>query len=60
MNKTVTFITCAIIICLAIFFNIIAFIIPQHVSVLGTICYCAIADVLFIFCALAIWDSRAE
>lgn len=60
MNKTVTFITCAIIICLAIFFNIIAFIIPQHVSVLGTICYCAIADALFIFCAWAIWDSRAE
>lgn len=60
MNKTITFITCAIIICLAIFFNIIAFIIPQHVSVLGTIFYCAIADVLFIFCALAIWDSRAE
>lgn len=60
MNKTVTFITCVIIICLAIFFNIIAFIIPQHVIVLGTICYCAIADVLFTFCALAIWDSRAE
>ena len=60
MNKTVTFIICAIIICLAIFFNIIAFIIPQHVNTLGTICYCALADVLFIFCALAIWDSRAE
>ena len=60
MNKTVTFVTCVIIICLAIFFNIIAFIIPQHVNILGTICHCALADVLFIFCALAIWDSRAE
>ena len=60
MNKTVVFITCAIIVFLTIFFNIIAFAVPQHVNIIGTICYCAIADVLFTFCALAIWDSRAE
>ena len=60
MNKAVTLITCAIVVCLTILFNIIAFIVPQHVSILGTICYCALADVLFIFCALAIWDSRAK
>ena len=60
MNKTVTFITCAAIVCLTILFNIIAFTVPQHVNIIGTICYCAIADVLFAFCALAIWDSRAE
>ena len=60
MNKAVTFITCAIIVCLTILFNIIAFTVPQHVNILGTICYCAIADMLFTFCALAIWDSRAE
>ena len=60
MNKTVVFITCAIIVFLAIFFNIIAFAVPQHVNIIGTICYCASADVLFTFCALAIWDSRAE
>ena len=60
MNKAVTFITCAIIVCLTILFNIIAFTVPQHVNIIGTICYCAIADVLFTFCALAIWDSRAE
>ena len=60
MNKAVTFITCAIIVCLTILFNIIAFTVPQHVNILGTICYCALADVSFTFCALAIWDSRAE
>ena len=60
MNKTVTFITCAAIVFLTILFNIIAFTVPQHVNIIGTICYCAIADVLFTFCALAIWDSRAE
>ena len=60
MNKTVTFITCAAIVFLAILFNIIAFTVPQHVNIIGTICYCAIADVMFTFCALAIWDSRAE
>ena len=60
MNKAVTFITCAIIVCLTILFNIIAFAVPQHVNIIGTICYCAIVDVLFTFCALAIWDSRAE
>ena len=60
MNKTVTFITCTAIVCLMIFFNIIAFIIPQHVNIIGTICYCALADVMFTFCAWAIWDSRAE
>ena len=60
MNKAVTFITCAIIVCLTILFNIIAFTVPQHVNILGTICYCALADVMFTFCALAIWDSRAE
>ena len=60
MNKAVTFITCAIIVCLTILFNIIAFTVPQHVNILGTICYCAIADMLFTFCALAIWDSMAE
>ena len=60
MNKAVTFITCAIIVCLTILFNIIAFIIPQHVNIIGTICYCALADVMFTFCVLAIWDSRAE
>ena len=60
MNKAVTFITCAIIVCLTILFNIIAFTVPQHINILGTICYCALADVMFTFCALAIWDSRAE
>lgn len=60
MNKAVTFITCAAIVCLTILFNIIAFTVPQHVNILGTICYCALADVMFAFCALAIWDSRAE
>ena len=60
MNKAVTLITCAIIVFLTILFNIIAFIVPQHVNILGTICYCALADVSFIFCALAIWDSRAK
>ena len=60
MNKTVTFITCAAIVFLTILFNIIAFTVPQHVNILGTMCYCALADVLFTFCALAIWDSRAE
>ena len=60
MNKTVTFITCAAIVFLTILFNIIAFTVPQHVNIIGTICYCALADVLFTFCALAIWDSRAE
>ena len=60
MNKTVTFITCAAIVCLTILFNIIAFTVPQHVNIIGTICYCALADVSFAFCALAIWDSRAE
>ena len=60
MNKTVTFITCAAIVFLAILFNIIAFIVPQHVNIIGTICYCALADVMFTFCVLAIWDSRAE
>lgn len=60
MNKAVTFITCAIIVCLTILFNIIAFTVPQHVNIIGTICYCALADVMFTFCVLAIWDSRAE
>ena len=60
MNKTVTFITCAAIVFLAILFNIIAFIVPQHINIIGTICYCALADVMFTFCVLAIWDSRAE
>ena len=60
MNKTVTFITCAAIVCLTILFNIIAFTVPQHVNIIGTICYCALADVSFTFCVLAIWDSRAE
>ena len=60
MNKTVTLITCASIVFLTVLFNIIAFAVPQHVNILGTICYCALADVMFIFCALAIWDSRAE
>ena len=60
MNKTVTFITCAAIVFLTILFNIIAFTVPQHVNIIGTICYCALADVMFTFCALAIWDSRAE
>ena len=60
MNKTVTFITCAAIVCLMILFNIIAFTVPQHVNIIGTICYCTLADVMFIFCALAIWDSKAE
>ena len=60
MNKTVTFITCAAIVCLTILFNIIAFTVPQHVNIIGTICYCAVVYVMFIFCALAIWDSRAE
>lgn len=60
MNKAVTLITCAIIVCLTILFNIIAFTVPQHVNILGTICYCALADVMFTFCVLAIWDSRAE
>ena len=60
MNKTVTFITCAAIVFLAILFNIIAFIVPQHVNIIGTICYCALSDVMFTFCVLAIWDSRAE
>lgn len=59
MNKAVTLITCAIIVFLTILFNIIAFIIPQHVNIIGTICYCALADVMFTFCAWAIWDSRA-
>ena len=60
MNKAVTFITCAAIVFLTILFNIIAFTVPQHVNIIGTICYCALADVMFAFCALAIWDSRAE
>lgn len=60
MNKTVVFITCAIIVCLTILFNIIAFTVPQHVNIIVTICYCAFADMLLIFCAWAIWDSRAE
>ena len=60
MNKAVTLITCASIVFLTILFNIIAFTVPQHVNILGTICYCALADVMFTFCAWAIWDSRAE
>lgn len=60
MNKTVTFIVCVIIVCLMIAFDVIAFTLPSHINIIGTICYCTLTDSLFIFCAWAIWDSRAE
>lgn len=60
MNKTVTFIVCVIIVFLMIAFDVIAFTLPSNINIIGTICYCALTDALFIFCAWAIWDSRAE